>query len=146
MVLEEFGVTPKNFLTHKILLGDAGDNVPGVKGLGAKTLLKIVPELSTNEAISLDDVLGKCDGSKKIMQGILNFEHQLRINKQLMDLRDPNIPEDGIEEIKSVLLKPNKGFSSQDFISLYKEDDLNNSIPNLQMWLFSSFNELTKYK
>ena len=33
-VLTEYGVTPQNFLTQKILLGDSGDNVPGVKGLG----------------------------------------------------------------------------------------------------------------
>jgi len=146
MVLEEFGVTPKNFLTQKVLLGDSGDNVPGVKGLGSKTMLKLFPELGTHAEISLDEVLEKCEGKTKAMENIRNFEHQLRINKQLMDLKDPNIPEEGKEEIKSVLLNPNKRFSSQDFVELYREDDLNNAIPNLQMWLFNSFNELQKYK
>ena len=146
MVLEEFGVTPKNFLTQKVLLGDSGDNVPGVKGLGSKTMLKLFPELGTHAEISLDEVIEKCEGKTKAMENIRNFEHQLRINKQLMDLKDPNIPEEGKEEIKSVLLNPNKRFSSQDFVELYREDDLNNAIPNLQMWLFNSFNELQKYK
>ncbi|NDD86526.1 MAG: hypothetical protein EBZ45_02240, partial [Actinobacteria bacterium] len=45
LVLTEFGVSPNNFLTQKILLGDSGDNVPGVKGLGSKTMLKHFPEL-----------------------------------------------------------------------------------------------------
>ena len=146
MVLEEFGVTPKNFLTQKVLLGDSGDNVPGVKGLGSKTMLKLFPELGTHAEISLDEVLEKCEGKTKAMENIRKFEHQLRINKQLMDLKDPNIPEEGKEEVKSVLLNPNKRFSSQDFVELYREDDLNNAIPNLQMWLFNSFNELQKYK
>jgi DNA polymerase-1 len=146
LVLEEFGVTPKNFLTQKILLGDSGDNVPGVKGLGSKTMLKLFPELGTHAEISLDEVLEKCEGKAKVLENIRNFEHQLRVNKQLMDLKDPNIPEDGKEEIKSVLLNPNKNFNSQDFVHLYREDDLNNAIPNLEMWLFNSFNELQKYK
>ena len=146
MVLEEYGVTPTNFLTQKVLLGDSGDNVPGVKGLGSKTMLKLFPELGTHAEISLDEVLEKCEGKGKALENIRNFEHQLRINKQLMDLKDPNIPEDGKEEVKSVLLNPNKNFSSQDFVHLYQEDELNNSIPNLQVWLFNSFNELQKYK
>lgn len=146
MVLTEYGVTPKNFLTQKILLGDAGDNVPGVKGLGAKTMIKMFPELGSEQEIDLDWILEHCDGTKKIMEGIKNYEHQLRINKQLMDLKNPNVPEEAQEEIKSVLLNPNKAFYSQEFVSLYNEDDLGNAIPNVQMWLFNTFNELQKYK
>jgi hypothetical protein len=29
---------------------------------------------------------------------------------------------------------------------LYHEDELGNSIPNVNMWLFNNFNELQKYK
>ena len=146
LVLSEFGVTPKNFLTQKILLGDSGDNVPGVKGLGSKTMLKSFPELGTEEEISLDDILSKCEGKKKIFESIKNYEFQLRINKKLMDLKDPNIPEEAIEEINSVLLEAKKVFNSQDFLDLYREDELGNSIPNVSMWLFNHFNELAKYK
>lgn len=146
LVLSEFGVTPKNFLTQKILLGDSGDNVPGVKGLGSKTMLKSFPELGTEQEISLDDILSKCEGKKKIFESIKNYEFQLRINKRLMDLKDPNIPEEAIEEINSVLLEAKKAFHSQDFLDLYREDELGNSIPNVSMWLFNHFNELAKYK
>jgi DNA polymerase-1 len=146
LVLSEFGVTPKNFLTQKILLGDSGDNVPGVKGLGSKTMLKSFPELGTEKEISLDDILSKCEDKKKIFESIKNYEFQLRINKRLMDLKDPNIPEEAIEEINSVLLEAKKVFNSQDFLDLYREDELGNSIPNVSMWLFNHFNELAKYK
>ncbi len=118
LVLKEYGVTPKNFLTQKILLGDSGDNVPGVKGLGAKTMLKHFPELGTNEEISLDQILEKCEGKAKILESIKNYEYQLRINKKLMDLKEPNIPEEAIEEINSMLLNPSKEFNSQEFLNL----------------------------
>lgn len=146
LVLKEFGVTPHNFLTQKILLGDSGDNVPGVKGLGSKTMLKQFPELGSQDIVTLDDILSRCEGKAKILEGIKNYEFQLRINKKLMDLKDPNIPEEAIEEIKSVLLQPKKEFFSQDFLDLYHEDQLGNSISNVSMWLFTHFNELAKYK
>jgi DNA polymerase-1 len=146
LVLKEFGVTPKNFLTQKILLGDQGDNVPGVKGVGSKTMLKNFPELGTEQEISIDDILSKCTGKKKIFEDIKNYEYQLRINKRLMDLKDPNIPDEAIQEIESMLLDPYKAFNSQEFINLYHDDELGNTIPNLTMWLFNNFSELSKYK
>jgi DNA polymerase-1 len=147
MVLEEFGVTPENFLVQKILLGDSGDNVPGVLGLGQKTLIKEFPELGSKERITLESVIEKSRGGKKKVHGsIVNFQKQLEINKLLMDLENPNIPEDGIKEIESLILEPYKRFNSQEFIKLYNEDDLENSIPNLQTWLFNCFHSLSKYK
>jgi DNA polymerase-1 len=146
LVLKEYNVTAQNFLTQKILLGDDGDNVPGVKGLGSKTMIKLFPELSSNSIITLDDILEKCDGKKKILDSIKNYEFQLRINQRLMDLKEPNIPDEAIEEIKSVLLEPKKTLDTQKFLDLYHEDELGNSIQNVSMWLFNNFNQLQKYK
>jgi len=146
LVIKEYSVTPQNFLTQKILLGDQGDNVPGVRGLGNKTLIKLFPELSTNNNITLDNILEKCDGKKKILQTIKNYEFQLRINQRLMDLKEPNIPDEAIEEIKSILLEPKKTLDTQKFLDLYHEDELANSIPNVNMWLLNNFNQLQKYK
>ena len=148
-VLKEYGITSNNFLTQKILLGDSGDNVPGVNGLGIKTLLKTFPELANNTEITLEDVLDKCDkleARKKVHDNILNYKHQLFINRQLMDLKNPNIPEDALEEINSLILNPNKELNSQEFIKLYNEDNLGNSINNVQSWLFNNFNSLKQYK
>ena len=147
MVLSEYGVTAQNFLTQKILLGDHGDNVPGVKGLGSKTMLKEFPELSGQVEISLEQILDKCkSNSKKIHESILNFEHQLHVNKKLMDLKEPNIPEAALEEINNLILNPNKELDSQEFIRLYNEDALGNSINNVQAWLFNNFNAIKFYK
>lgn len=146
LVLTEFGVSPNNFLTQKILLGDSGDNVPGVKGLGSKTMLKHFPELAKDELITLDDILQRCEGKQKILESIKNFEFQLRINQRLMDLKNPNIPEEALEEINNVLLNPFKVYDSQKFLTLYHEDELGNSIQNVQSWLFNHFHNLQKYK
>lgn len=146
-ILQEYGVTSLNFLTQKILLGDSGDNVPGVPKLGVKTLLKEFPELGTKELISIDNILNKCKkGNKKLHANILNFKHQLNINKLLMDLSNPNIPEDDQIIINEILNNANKKFDSQEFLRLYNEDDLEESIKNTQNWLFNTFHFISQYK
>lgn len=147
MVLQEYGVTPTNFLMQKVVLGDSGDNVPGVKGIGEKTLVKLYPELANDKVISLDEIIAKAEtGEGKKYAGITAFKNQLYINKQLMDLTNPNIPTEALEEIHELLDNPYKEFNAKTFISLYEEDGLGESIRNLQSWLYTNFNELQKYK
>ena len=146
-VLKEYEVTANNFLTQKVLLGDKGDNVPGVKGLGIKTLLKHFPELGESHTINLEQVLDKCkDSATPILKKIYDFRSQLHINKQLMDLDEPNIPEDAQVEINDVMENPNKEYSSTEFTEMYTEDQLGQSITNLPSWLFTNFKYLAEYK
>jgi DNA polymerase-1 len=146
-VLKEYGVTPQNFLMQKVITGDAGDNVPGVKGIGQKTLLKHYPELSGQEIYTLDEMLSKAkSNSASAYKKIVAFGSQLRINEKLMDLKKVNIPEDSMLVIEEVLSSPNKLFRPKDFTELYEEDDLGKSINNLQLWLFEKFHALSKYE
>ena len=56
-VLVEFRVRAHNFALAKALCGDPSDNVPGIKGLGFKTVAKIYPFLGTEHEALLQDVL-----------------------------------------------------------------------------------------
>ncbi len=40
-MIEEFGVTPKEFIDVKGLMGDTSDNIPGVPGIGEKLPLSL---------------------------------------------------------------------------------------------------------
>ena len=42
-VFAKFGVTVENFCTTRAIIGDASDNIKGVKGAGFKTLVKRFP-------------------------------------------------------------------------------------------------------
>lgn len=44
-----YGVTPVEFIDVKALMGDTGDNVPGVPSIGEKTAIKIIQEYGTLE-------------------------------------------------------------------------------------------------
>lgn len=50
-VLAKYGYTPEQVVDYKAMVGDASDNIPGVKGVGDKTALGLL-----NEYGSLDDI------------------------------------------------------------------------------------------
>lgn len=41
-VMEQYGVSPKQLIEVKSLMGDSSDNIPGVKGIGEKTALSLI--------------------------------------------------------------------------------------------------------
>ena len=45
--VKEYGIEPINIIDLKALMGDASDNIPGVKGIGEKTALKLLQEYKT---------------------------------------------------------------------------------------------------
>ena len=57
---EEWGIDPINIIDLKALMGDASDNIPGVKGIGEKTALKLLHEYKTLDGIyeNIDSIKG----------------------------------------------------------------------------------------
>ena len=58
---EEYGINPINIIDLKALMGDSSDNIPGVKGIGEKTALKLLQEYHTLDGIyeNIDKIKGK---------------------------------------------------------------------------------------
>lgn len=146
LVKQEYGLPPHNFLTHKIIVGDKGDNVPGVKGIAAKTLIKLFPSIATEDRVTLKDLLREAEGKDKRYADIYNFRNQLEINQKLMDLENPNIPEQDRQSLDQVVVNPNNHFDANCFLELYKEDQLGKTLLNPQLWLGETFAKLVKFE
>lgn len=148
-VKKEYGITAQNFLVGKVILGDKGDNVPGVKGIGAKTLVKLFPQLKEEEKFRLIVLLehAKQNITKSKHYGdILNFSHQLGINDKLMNLHSPNIPVEDKELLDALIASPNNGYDPTKFVKLYNEDLLGKTLLSPQIWLSETFAKLTQYQ
>ena len=57
---EEYGIDPINIIDLKALMGDSSDNIPGVKGIGEKTALKLLHDYKTLDGIyeNIDNIKG----------------------------------------------------------------------------------------
>lgn len=78
-VVEAYGVTPKEFIDMKALMGDASDNIPGIPGIGEKTAAKIIKEFKSieNAHEHIEDVMPKRAKNKLeefYDQGVLSKE------------------------------------------------------------------------
>lgn len=60
-ILEEYDLSPKQLIDVKALQGDSSDNIPGVKGVGEKTALKLIQEYGNLENLyeNIDNFKGK---------------------------------------------------------------------------------------
>jgi DNA polymerase-1 len=144
-VIEDFGIHPDNFLLYKSLVGDTSDNIPGVNGLGEKNVVKLFEFIAKPERKTLQDIYHICENPPKksiLYERILNVNKQVEIFYKIMNIMEPNISEDTIEEIvksyhtKAPLLK------KYDFMKIYNHDKMGDAIPNLDLWvnLFSTLN------
>ncbi|MBQ7603098.1 MAG: DNA polymerase I [Clostridia bacterium] len=66
---EEFGLNPGQIVDLKSLMGDASDNIPGVKGIGEKTAMSLLQEFGTMQNVyaNIDKISGKTQ--EKLLEG-----------------------------------------------------------------------------
>ena len=66
---EMYGFTPEKMVDLKGLMGDSSDNIPGVKGIGEKTAIKLIAEYGTIENLydHIDEIKGKT--KEKLLDG-----------------------------------------------------------------------------
>lgn len=97
-MIEEFGVTPKEFIDVKGLMGDASDNIPGVPGIGEKTAYKLIQEYKCIENVlqNIENINGK-----KIKENLLEYSEQAIFSKKLATIITDVPVEMDLQSIKS---------------------------------------------
>ncbi len=77
---EKYGITPKQIIDMKGLMGDSSDNIPGVPGIGEKTALKLLKEFGSVEQVlkSIEQISGK-----KMKEKLEENQEQALMSKEL---------------------------------------------------------------
>lgn len=91
-VYEKLGVYPNQVIDYKALRGDTSDNIPGIRGIGEKTAVKLLSEFQTVENVlnSVDKISGK-----SLKEKIQNGREQAELSKYLATIvRDVDVPFD----------------------------------------------------
>ena len=83
VVMETYGFAPLQIIDYKGLRGDASDNLPGIKGIGEKTAVKLIQEYGSFDEIiaHADEIKGKVGEAIKADQEMGRLSRDLAIIK-----------------------------------------------------------------
>lgn len=90
--IEEFGITPTQFIDVKGLMGDASDNIKGVPGIGEKTAFKLIQEYG-----SIENTLENAENitMKKVRENLITYAEDAIFSKRLATIiRDVDVDMD----------------------------------------------------
>ncbi|MBE9136749.1 DNA polymerase I [Nodosilinea sp. LEGE 07088] len=88
-VKAKLDIYPHQVVDYKALCGDSSDNIPGVKGIGAKTAAKLLAEYGDLDAIyaDIDNIKGATQ--KKLIEGKESAYHSRYMAKIVTDIDLP---------------------------------------------------------
>lgn len=81
--IDKFEVHPRDFINFQSIVGDASDNVPGVKGIGQKGASKLINEYHTLEAIYAD--IENC-GTPRTQKLLLESKENAFLSRELVTM------------------------------------------------------------
>lgn len=149
VILEDFGIHPKHFHFYRALDGDKSDNIDGVKGVGQKSLVKYIPEISDPTVdISLNMIRDKYASHKKLpkmIQNILENEDVVNRNLVLMDLHEGIMSSDARLKVADIFNTSKPVFEKYLLTKLLASHKLIHSFPNYDSWIVQSFITLSRF-
>ncbi|HBJ1648539.1 DNA polymerase I [Clostridium botulinum] len=131
--MDEFEITPTQFIDVKGLMGDKSDNIPGVPGVGEKTAFKLIKEYGSLEEVlkNIPEISGK-----KLKENLENNMEQAIFSKKLATIMrevplDINLSDiENADEVNLTELKKlSKNLKLKSVLSKY---DLDNNEAELQ--------------
>ena len=131
-IAEKTGLKPKLIIDYMALMVDSSDNIPGVKGIGEKTSLKLITEYSSLENIynSIESIKGK---TKTLLE---EGREMAFLSRELVTIRR-DVPLDlNIEELRFNGLDTGKAFEY--FNSLEMDSIIKDYIPEASAQLSDS--------
>ena len=127
LFMETYGVPPIGMIDLKALMGDASDNIPGVKGIGEKTAISLLTKYQTLDNLyeHIDEISGKT--KEKLLNDRDNAymsQDIATIYKEVpIDTDFDNIKYTGVDALKYVEL-----LEELEFYSLIKKMDIKEEI------------------
>ncbi len=110
--MDTYGIKPIRMIDLKGLMGDASDNIPGVKGIGEKTALKLLQEYDSLENVydNIDNIKGATkqkliDGKESafMSKDIATIYNEVPVTYSLEELKYDGPDVNGLREMYSDL-------------------------------------------
>ena len=149
-ILDEYGITCRNFIYYRIMDGDISDNIPGLTGVGLKRVIQAFPFLAEETETQLQHIYNysenyKSVGKYKIYEQVFMNKLLLDRNYELMQLHDTQIQSFTQLRVEEIINKPIQKLDKIGFSKLITEDKMWNNIPSYHTWLQECFGKLNSF-
>lgn len=147
-IVDEYGISCKNFLFYRIMEGDTSDNIPGLEGVGLKRVLQAFPFLGEESQVCMQQIYNYAENNiskYKIYERVLNNKLLLERNYELMQLHNTQIQSFTQLRIEEIINKPIPKIDKMGFSKLITEDKMWNNLPNYHIWLNQCFGKLNSF-
>lgn len=148
LILEEFHTSATNFILRKCILGDTGDNVSGVKGVGPKFVEKNLTMLREDTDHSITDLIEYCKENQDKATGykkIVESEDTIRRGYRLMQLADVDVAAHILLDIRANIDIEGDRMDKIKIRTMMITDKAIDAIPNFESWV-STFDGLNRFR
>jgi 5'-3' exonuclease len=147
-IVDEYGITCKNFIFYRIMEGDTSDNIPGLDGVGLKRVTQAFPFLGEEPQSCLQQIYNYSENHRskyKIYDRVLDNKLLLERNYELMQLHNTQIQSFTQLRIEEIINKPIPRIDKMGFSKLITEDKMWNNLPNYMVWLNETWGKLNSF-
>lgn len=105
-VIEEYGISPENFVIARAIAGDKSDNLTGIQGAGLATISKRLDFLIEDKMHTLTEVHDFCtniDSKLKFYERVVEGWDTIETNYKVMNLTPPSISVQGRKKVNYAL-------------------------------------------
>lgn len=122
-IQEEFGLDPLQLIQVKALMGDSSDNIPGVKGVGEKTALKLIKNYSNLEGVyeNIDKA-----GGPKLKENLAENKEVAFMSRELATINTAVPVEINFDDLVQRKFSP-------DLVAFFRRLEFNTLIPKLDI-------------
>ena len=124
-VIEEYGVHPKNMALARAIVGDASDNLIGIKGAGLISVKKRLSFLASEKDYTINELVDFCekaDSKLKFFTNIIEGKEVISHNYKMMQLYAPLLSFQSKQFISESIENFQCTFNKTEILSLMRED------------------------
>ena len=124
-IVEQIGVHPVNMALARAIIGDASDNLPGIKGAGFATVAKRLGFLASEEFYTIDKVIDFCSKSKsslKFFSNVVEQRETIEHNYKMMQLSAPQMSIQAKDVVRDAVENFGAEFNHMAILKMMRED------------------------
>jgi len=124
-IVEELGVHPRNMALARALVGDASDNLPGIKSVGFKTIQRRLGFLASEKDYTADDIVQYCekvDKKLKFHTNIIEGREIIGHNYKMMQLYSPLLSPQSKDFVRNAVENFEYNFNKIEIMKKMRDD------------------------